>query len=48
MEVQKDQTGECECIGVFICNDISVIYVTVQMCRRTEDKVVPTVGLSTP
>ena len=30
------------------CNDISVIYVTVQMCRRTEDEVVPTVGLPTP
>ena len=29
------------------CNDISVIYVTAQMCRRTEE-VVPTVGLPTP
>ena len=29
------------------CNDISVIYVTAQMCRRTEE-VVPTVGLQTP
>ena len=27
------------------CNDISVIYVTAQMCRRTEEEVVPTVGL---
>ena len=24
------------------------IYVTAQMCRRTEDEVVPTVGLPTP
>ena len=29
------------------CNDISVIYVTAQMCRRTEE-VVSTVGLPTP
>ena len=29
------------------CNDISVIYVTAQMCRRIEE-VVPTVGLPTP
>ena len=29
-------------------NDTSVIYVTAQMCRRTEEKVVPTVGLQTP
>ena len=29
-------------------NDISVIYVTAQMCRRTEEEVVPTVGLPTP
>ena len=29
------------------CNDISVIYVTAPMCRRTEE-VVPTVGLPTP
>ena len=29
------------------CNDISVTYVTAQMCRRTE-KVVPTVGLELP
>ena len=29
-------------------NDISVIYVTAQMCRRTEEEVVPTVGLQTP
>ena len=29
------------------CNDISVIYVTAQMCRRTEE-IVPTVGLPTP
>ena len=29
------------------CNDISVIYVTAQMCRRTEE-VVPKVGLPTP
>ena len=28
-----------------ICNNISVIYVTSQMCRRTEKEVVPTVGL---
>ena len=29
------------------CDDISVIYVTAQMCRRTEEEVevVPTVGL---
>ena len=31
------------------CNGISVIYVTAQMCRRTEEEeVVPTVGLQTP
>ena len=30
------------------CNDISVIYVTAQMYRRTEEGVVPTVGLPTP
>ena len=32
------------------CDDISVIYVTAQMCRRTEEEVevVPTVGLPTP
>ena len=29
------------------CNDISVIYATAQICRRTEE-VVPTVGLLTP
>ena len=28
-------------------NDISVIYVTAQMCRRTEEEVVPTIGLVT-
>ena len=30
------------------CDDIAVIYVTAQMCRRTEEEVeaVPTVGLS--
>ena len=27
-------------------NDISVIYVTSQMCKRTEEEVGPTVGLS--
>ena len=27
------------------CNDISVIYVTTQMCRRTEEEVEPIVGL---
>ena len=26
------------------CNDISVIYVTAQMCRRTKEEAVPTVG----
>ena len=32
------------------CNEISVIYVTAQMCRRTEEEVVPTctVGLPAP
>ena len=30
------------------CNDISVIYVTAQMCRRFEEEAVPTVGLPTP
>ena len=30
------------------CNDISAIYVTAQMCRRTDEEVVPTVGLPTP
>ena len=30
------------------CNDISVIYVTAQMCRRTEEEVVPKVGHPTP
>ena len=32
------------------CDDITVIYLTAQMCRRTEeeDEVVPTVGLPTP
>ena len=29
-------------------NDISVTYVTAQMCRRTEEEVVPTAGLPTP
>ena len=29
------------------CNDISVIYMTAQMCKRTEE-VLPTVGLPTP
>ena len=28
------------------CNDISVIYVTAQMCRQTEEEVVPTVRLN--
>ena len=38
------------CVLVFYvtCNDFSVIYVTAQMCRRTEEEVVPTVGLPTP
>ena len=37
------------CVSVFFatCNDISVIYVTAQMCRRTEE-VVPTAELPTP
>ena len=40
---------EFEFIGVYVtCNDISVIYVTAQICRRTEEEVVPTVELSTP
>ena len=30
------------------CHDISVIYVTAQMCRRIEEEVVPTVGLPAP
>ena len=30
------------------CNDISVIFVTAKMFRRTEEEVVPTVGLQTP
>ena len=30
------------------CNGISVIYVTAQMYKRTEEDVVPTVGLPTP
>ena len=30
------------------CNDISVIYVTAQICRPIEEEVVPTVGLPTP
>ena len=30
------------------CNNISVIYVMPQMCRRTEEDFVPTVGLPTP
>ena len=30
------------------CNDISVIYVTAQMCRRIEEEVGPTVRLPTP
>ena len=29
------------------CNDISVIHVMAEMCRRTEKEVVPTVGLPT-
>ena len=35
------------CVLEFVvtCNDISVIYVTAQMCRRTEKEVVTTVGL---
>ena len=30
------------------CNDMSVIYVTAQMCRWIEEEVVPTVGIPTP
>ena len=30
------------------CNDISVIYMTAQMCRRSVEEVVPTVELPTP
>ena len=30
------------------CKDIAVIYVMAQMCRWTEEEVVPTVGLPTP
>ena len=30
------------------CNDISVIYVMSQMCRRTKEEFVPTVVLPTP
>ena len=39
----------CVCVLVFYvtCSDISVLYVTAQMCRRTEEEVVPTVGLPT-
>ena len=39
----------CVCVLVFYvtCNDISVIYVTAQVYRRTEEEVVPTVGLPT-
>ena len=40
----------CICVLAFYvtCNDISVIYVTAQMCRRTEEEVVPMFGLPTP
>ena len=42
-------TFEFEFIGVLRhMHDISVIYVTAQMCRWTEEEVVPTVGLPTP
>ena len=34
--------------GLRHINDISVIYVTAQMCRRADEEVVPTVGLPTP
>ena len=37
-----------EFIGVLRHNEISVIYVTTQMCRRFEEEVVPTVRLPTP
>ena len=30
------------------CNDVSVICVTAQMCRRIKEEDVPTVGLLTP
>ena len=40
---------EFEFICVYVtCNDMSVIYVTAQMCRRAEGEVEPTVGLPTP
>ena len=38
-----------ELIFSVTCNNISVIYVTAQMCRRTEEEIpVPTVGLPPP
>ena len=42
----------CVCVLEFnvTCNEISVIFVTAQMCKRTEEEVVPTctVGLPAP
>ena len=45
-----EPSSVCVCLFVFYvtCNDISVIYVTAQMCRWTEEEVVPTVGLQMP
>ena len=45
----KYQRVELSLLVFYItCNDISVIYVTAQMCRRTEEEVVPTVRLQMP
>ena len=47
--VRKDADNQLSLLVFNVtCNDISVIYVTAQMCRRIEEEVVPTVGLPTP
>ena len=39
----RNLMSECKLELYVTCNDISVIYGVTQMCRRTEEKVVPTV-----
>ena len=50
---KQDKLSDMKSLSLLVfyvtCHDISVIYVTAQMCRRTEEvEVVPTVGLPTP
>ena len=45
----QNSVSEFELFVFYVtCNDISVIYVTAQMCRRIEEEFVPAVGLPTP